>query len=214
MLKCLQTRSHTWRRGLPRTPRATLRVSSRHRASSYHNDSTNERALLHGVPPATDNLEPRLRRRVDAENAPPVFNGLPKVALADHERGPVEHLPVDIDLRPEAAQAVTIGLDLVPVERAVDDRDVDAHLSAANAELLDHDSLGIGAVLVVKAGAQRRSDLGISRDSVRLGHTTPPVRLLTEQPLGRITADEIGPYVRCLTACDQELNRILHEAGP
>jgi hypothetical protein len=70
---------------------------------------------------------------------PPLRNrcfGSCDVLGADDESCPVENHSVHSCLSGKSAQAVSIGLDLVSVDRTIDDRDVDPNLPAAEAEFL------------------------------------------------------------------------------
>lgn len=120
-------------------------------------------------------------RRLNAEDAPPLRkNGdrLGKVALADHERRPIEHLPVDIDLRPQAPQAVAVGLDLIAVQSAVHDHHVDPNPSPAEPKLLEEDRISLLRVLSGQLRSQRRPDVRVSQE----GGGTAHVASIEEQP--------------------------------
>lgn len=63
--------------------------------------------------------------------------------IAHHQRGPIQNLPVDVDLIVQPAQAVSIRLDFVAVQEPVHHGDVDPHAAAAQPQLLDDGRCGI-----------------------------------------------------------------------
>ncbi len=81
------------------------------------------------------------------------------VARADHQRRAVKHPAVQVHLPCEATRAVSVGLDLEPVENAVDKRDIDANLTSAEPQLLKNavSSWRACAVLKRRSNATRIS---------------------------------------------------------
>jgi hypothetical protein len=72
--------------------------------------------------------------------------------LRTHDEGrAIEDHSVDSCLTGEPSQAVAIGLDLVAVDRAVDDCDVDAHLPSTEAQLLQEGDIFLSTVSIPEA---------------------------------------------------------------
>jgi hypothetical protein len=82
---------------------------------------------------------------------PPLWHGLHglgDVLRTNDEGCPVQDHAVDGGLTGQTPQAVAIGLDLVTVEQAVDDRDVDTNLPSAEAQLLKESNVRFAPVSV------------------------------------------------------------------
>jgi len=91
-------------------------------------------------------------------------NGLLDVLLTDDQTRSIENTSVDCGLSTESAQAIAIRLDLVAVNRAIHDCHVDAHLSAAQAELLDKCNIGFVAVSMAKTLQELFPNLAIAKE--------------------------------------------------
>ncbi len=83
--------------------------------------------------------------------------------IAHHQRGPIQNLPVDVDLIVQPAQAVSIRLDLVAVQQTVHHGDVDPHAAAAQPQLLDDGRCGILTVFFAEPDPQSRTNGRISQ---------------------------------------------------
>jgi hypothetical protein len=101
---------------------------------------------------------------VDGLDRPPRRNRRDRVVdmlAAHHEARSVEDARVQVDLAGQAAQGVAVRLDFVAVERAVDDRDIDAHLASAKAELLEERGVRVSGVTLPKMRQQGSTNLGV-----------------------------------------------------
>jgi hypothetical protein len=77
-------------------------------------------------------------------------NSFGQVLRADHKSRAIENHPVHDGLSSEPAEAISIGLYLVPVDRAVYDSDVDTNLPAAKTQLLQKSDARLLAVSLAK----------------------------------------------------------------
>ncbi|OGO24999.1 MAG: hypothetical protein A2W33_01235 [Chloroflexi bacterium RBG_16_52_11] len=65
----------------------------------------------------------------------------------------VKHPAVEVHLATETPQAITIRLDLVSMQKAVHDREINPHLPATNPEFFDDNCFSIMSVFGLKVGA-------------------------------------------------------------
>ncbi|MFN7942436.1 MAG: hypothetical protein U0X73_12630 [Thermoanaerobaculia bacterium] len=99
-----------------------------------------------------------------AHDAPPwryLLQNPREMPLAGDDRGPIEHSSVEIDLHVEPAKAVAVGLDLIPMKKAVDHCQINSNATAAQPELLGDDRIRLAGVLGAKPGSKRRPDLRV-----------------------------------------------------
>jgi len=110
------------------------------------------------------------------------------VTPPDHERRTVEHPSVEIDLPGKAAKAVTIRFDLVTVQYAVHDGEIDAYLTTAKPQLFKDHRAGFAKVSDVEMHTQSRPDLSVAEGRAgfldgalrRTSLTTPRTRSASE----------------------------------
>ena len=82
--------------------------------------------------------------------------------LSDDESGEVEHHSVDGGLSSQPAEAVTIGLDLVPVDRAVHDGDIDSNSPATETQFLKERHARLLAMAFLKTVQQYCSNVSVA----------------------------------------------------
>jgi hypothetical protein len=69
------------------------------------------------------------------------------MSFTDNESGAIQHPAIERYLVTEPAQAVTIGLDLVPMKRTVHDGNVDADFTATEPQLLHERDIFLAFVM-------------------------------------------------------------------
>jgi hypothetical protein len=80
------------------------------------------------------------RHRFDVEDSPPSgddFQSFGEMPLPYNKGNQIEDSAVQVCLTDQASQTVSVRLDLVPVNAAIDDGKVNAHSAAADAQLFD-----------------------------------------------------------------------------
>ena len=100
------------------------------------------------------------------------------VAHTDDQRRLVQHPSVQVHLPGETTQAVSIGLDLVPVQNAIHDGHIDANAASAEAQLLDVGGVLLAGVRGTQTLEQRHPDVRIARRRRGRcfgGHGTGPI---------------------------------------
>jgi hypothetical protein len=98
------------------------------------------------------------------DNAPPAWYALAytnKVIFVRDDRHLIKDLRIDPLLFVEPDKGVTVALDLIPDEAAIDGRQVDSHLTLADAKLLD-DARAVVGVFDLKVAPKRGADVSVS----------------------------------------------------
>nr|WP_249149998.1 hypothetical protein [Bradyrhizobium liaoningense] len=104
-------------------------------------------------------------------DAPPLGHaqlGFFNMPLTDHKRRPVKHLAVDVHLGGQSSQGVGIALDLVTVQKAVDDSYVHSDGPVAQAEFVKHERVWLPMMLAQNAAMKRLSHLAVSHSGPAL----------------------------------------------
>jgi len=83
------------------------------------------------------------------------IDGILDVATSHHQRSPVEDFAVDGDLPAKPAKAIAVGFDLVSMQQAGDEGDIEADLLAAKLKLFDDHG---GRVLAPDGGKSLSKD--------------------------------------------------------
>jgi hypothetical protein len=107
------------------------------------------------------------------------------VPFTDNECSAIQHSAIERYLATKPAQTVTIGLDLVPMERTVYDRNVDSDLTTTEPQLLHERDVFLAFVTSSEPRQQRLANRPISWNRGTAQHRT-------EQPARvNMTVDDI-----------------------
>ena len=110
---------------------------------------------------------------MDVQHSPPCGNdikGLFQEAVPDDQSRPIEHLAVDVNLSTQPAQAVSVRLDFVAVQKAVHDGNVDSHSATTEPQLLEEDSIRLSAVLAEKSRSKSWANGGVAKVDGTFAH--------------------------------------------